>query len=219
MKAALITQQGVPVWENVSLTEGVDDPVIGPGEVLVRTEAAALNHLDLWVGRGVPGLKLDYPRISGSDACGVVAAVGETVDPDWIGKRVVLNAALPVVHRNHPDVAPVLTDIHMIGEHTDGCQAQYFKAPATNVLHVPDSADGVEAAAFGLTHLTAWRMLVTQGGLTPGTSVLITGVGGGRRAGVPEHLPAPGVPDHRHQPPSVEARQGAGAWRRSRRAR
>jgi len=147
--------------------------------VLIRTEAAALNHLDLWVGRGVPGLKLEYPRISGSDACGIVEAVGEDVDDDWIGKRVVFNAALPIMHHNHPDIAPVLTDIRMIGEHEHGAMAERFVCPADNVLHVPDSCDINEAAAFGLTHLTAWRMLVSQAGLVPGHSVLITGIGGG----------------------------------------
>jgi NADPH:quinone reductase-like Zn-dependent oxidoreductase len=179
MNAAVITKQGQPVADNVQLVDDFPTPQLEPGHVLVRTEAAALNHLDLWVGKGVPGMKLDYPRISGSDACGVVEQVGEDVDTAWIGKRVVLNAAIPVMHHNHPDIAPVLTDIHMIGEHTNGCQAQYFAAPADNILHVPDSCDVIDAAAFGLTHLTAWRMLVSQAGLVPGHSVLITGIGGG----------------------------------------
>ena len=68
----------------------VDDwpePTPGPGAVVVKTEAAALNQLDLWVGRGVPGLDLTYPRVSGSDGCGVVHAVGDGVDPGWTGRR------------------------------------------------------------------------------------------------------------------------------------
>ena len=179
MRAALITKQAEPVAPNVTLVDDHPLPEPRPGEVRVRTLAAALNHLDLWVGKGVPGMELDYPRISGSDACGVVEAIGEGVDPDWAGKRVVLNAAVPVIPENHPDVAPVMTDIHMIGEHSNGCMAERFIAPADNILHVPEDCDPVEAAAFGLTHLTAWRMLVSQAGLAPGMSVLITGIGGG----------------------------------------
>jgi NADPH:quinone reductase-like Zn-dependent oxidoreductase len=179
MRAAIITQQGEPVARNVRLVDDHPDPTPGAGDVVVRTLAAALNHLDLWVGRGVPGLKLTYPRISGSDACGIVESAGEQVDPDWVGKTVVVNAAVPLPQPNHPDVAPVAPDIRMVGEHDQGCMAERFVIPADNVLHIRNGADAIEAAAFGLTHLTAWRMLVTQAGLVPGYSVLITGIGGG----------------------------------------
>jgi NADPH:quinone reductase-like Zn-dependent oxidoreductase len=179
MKAALITRQAEPVAPNVKLVDDHPDPTPGRGWVLIRTEASGLNHLDLWVGKGVPGLELDYPRIGGSDACGVVEAAGDDVDPAWVGKRVVFNAAIPDIHHNHPDIAPVTTDIHMIGEHSNGAMAEYFVAPADNILHVHDGVDPAEAAAFGLTHLTAWRMLVSQAGLVPGHTVLITGIGGG----------------------------------------
>jgi NADPH:quinone reductase-like Zn-dependent oxidoreductase len=179
MRAAVITKQGEPVAENVRLIDDHPDPAPGSGQVLVRTIATGLNHLDLWVGRGVPGMELDYPHISGSDACGVVESVGDEVDPDWLGKRVVFNAAMPVIHHNHPDIAPVMTDIRMIGEHEHGCMAERFTCPAENILHISGSCDPIEAAAFGLTHLTAWRMLVSQAGLVPGQSVLVTGIGGG----------------------------------------
>jgi NADPH:quinone reductase-like Zn-dependent oxidoreductase len=179
MRAALITQQGEPVAENVRLVDDHPDPVPGPDEVVVRTLAAALNHLDLWVGRGVPGLKLDYPRISGSDACGIVESAGKGVDPDWVGKTVVVNAAVPLPQPNHPDVAPVAPGSRLIGEHDPGCMAQRFVIPVDNVLHIRNGATAIEAAAFGLTHLTAWRMLVTQAELVPGHTVLITGIGGG----------------------------------------
>ena len=179
MRAALITKQGEPVASNVSLVTDHPDPIAKGGEVVIKTEAAALNHLDLWVGRGVPGMKLDYPRISGSDGCGIVESVGEGVDPDWVGKRVMVNAAVPQPQPNHPDIAPVAPDIRMIGEHDPGCMAERFVAPADNVLHINQDVDPVEAAAFGLTHLTAWRMLVSQAGLVPGHLVLITGIGGG----------------------------------------
>lgn len=178
MKAIVIERQGTPVTENVRLVTDYADAAVGPGQVLVRTEAAALNHLDLWVGIGLPGIDLTYPRVSGSDGAGVVEAVGEGVDGSWIGQRVLLNAACPVEDAALPDVSPAPPDISMIGEHVDGCLAERFVAPVSNVVAIGD-ADPVMAAAFGLTHLTAWRMLVTQARLRAGQTILITGIGGG----------------------------------------
>lgn len=178
MNAIVIARQGTPVAPNVEHVRDYPDPKPRHGEVLVSTEAAALNHLDLWVGMGLPGIELTYPRISGSDGCGRVIEVGEGVDPAWKGRRVLLNAAVPVPDPPHPDRAPAPPDIIMIGEHVDGCLGAQFVAPVANVLDVGD-ADPVEAAAFGLTFLTAWRMLVVRAGLRSGQSVLITGIGGG----------------------------------------
>ena len=93
MKAIAITRQGSPVSPNVAL---VDMPAPTPpaGAVRVRTEAAALNHLDLWVGMGLPGIDTTYPFVSGSDGAGVVDALGPGVDQAWLGRRVLLNAAV-----------------------------------------------------------------------------------------------------------------------------
>lgn len=178
MRAITIQRQGSPVLPNVALVNDFPDPVVGPGEVLVRTEAAALNHLDLWVGRGLPGIDIRYPAISGSDGAGVIEAVGPGVDPSWVGTRVLLNAAVPKPDPARPGARPAPADIFMIGEHGPGCLAEKFVAPAANVLEIGD-ADPVAATAFGLTHLTAWRMMVTQAGLRAGMVVLITGIGGG----------------------------------------
>ena len=90
MKAIVVSAQGSPVSPNVKLVDNWPVPKLVAGEVLVRTEASALNHLDLWVGRGMPGLNLTYPRIGGSDGVGIVEAVGQDVDAAWIGKRVCL---------------------------------------------------------------------------------------------------------------------------------
>jgi len=201
MRAITITRQGEPVHENVALVDDWPDPAAGPGEVLVRTEAAALNQLDLWVGRGVPGLDLDYPRVSGSDAAGIVEAVGDGVDSAWIGKRVVLNAALPIEQPPLPDVAPPPDDIRMIGEHVNGALAERFTAPVANVLDIGDT-DPADAAAFGLTHLTAWRMLVTRARVQPGDWVLITGIGGGVALAllhIARHLGCRTIVTSRHQ--------------------
>ena len=88
MRAVVIERQGEPVHESVQLLSDHPDPSPKPGEVVVRTEAAALNHLDLWVGRGLPGLPDEWPKISGSDGCGIVEHLGEGVDPQWMGRRV-----------------------------------------------------------------------------------------------------------------------------------
>ena len=178
MNAAVITKEGTPVSDNVQLVDDWNDLSPNAGEVVVKTEASALNHLDLWVGVGMPGLHLTYPRISGSDGCGIVSAIGQDVDETWLGKRVLLNAAVRQSESILPDASPVPEDIRMIGEHDHGTNAEYFLAPVQNVLAVGD-VDPVEAAAFGLAHLTAWRMLLTRAKLQAGQTVLITGIGGG----------------------------------------
>ena len=177
MRAVLIERQGEPVHESVHLALEHPDPLPKPGEVVVRTEAAALNHLDLWVGRGLPGLPDAWPKISGSDGCGIVDRLGEGVDPDWLGRRVVLNAATFHSSTSHPDVAPAPADISVIGEHGPGTMAEFFVAPADQLLDVGEH-DPVEAAACALSYLTAWRML-RKAGLRAGDHVLITGIGGG----------------------------------------
>lgn len=178
MRAITITRQGAPVARNVAFVDDWPEPRPAAGEVLVRTEAAALNHLDLWVGRGLPAIKLDYPRISGSDGCGIVQAVGEGADAAWIGERVLLNAAVPQRTSSTPDRAAAPPEIFMIGEHVNGTLAEFFTAPVTNIVGV-SGIDPVEAAAFGLTHLTAWRMMWSRARIAPGQWVLITGIGGG----------------------------------------
>ena len=178
MKALQISRQGEPVAANVVLNDACASPEPGPGQVRVRTEASALNQLDLWVGRGVPGFDVQYPAISGSDGVGLVDAVGGGVSETWIGRRVVLNAAVTESVMPLPDDMEPAPGTHMIGEHGPGTMAEFFVAPVGNVCDIGE-VDPVEAAAFGLVHLTAWRMLVTRAGLRHGSSVLIPGIGGG----------------------------------------
>ena len=153
----------------------------GPGQVVIRTLCSALNHLDLWVGRGVPGLDLTYPRVSGSDACGVVEAVGEGVERSWLGKKVMLNAAMPVPEALRPGGSgPAGTpEYEVIGEHVHGTHAERVGAPVANIAAIGDDQDPAEAAAYGLSFLTAYSMMVSKAGLRPGWAVLITGIGGG----------------------------------------
>lgn len=179
MHAIEILRQGDPVAPNVRLRPDHPDPTPGPGMALVRTEASGLNQLDLWVGRGVPGFEVTYPAIPGSDAVGTVLALGEGVSDQWSGARVLLNAAVPLHEPPRPGARSTRPSIQMIGEHGPGTMAEFFTAPVSNLLQVPDQIDPVQAAAFGLAHLTAWRMLVTRAKLTSGSTVLVTGIGGG----------------------------------------
>ncbi|MGE3108016.1 MAG: zinc-binding dehydrogenase [Phycisphaerales bacterium] len=186
MNALVIQRGGSPVAPNVQfVSDWPDVPDAGalpPGHAIIRTLATALNHLDLWVGKGVPGLDLTYPRISGCDACGVVEALAAGVDPTWIGKRVVVNAASPApVSRSplDPTDSALAPAFEVIGEHHNGMHRERFIAPVANLAVVRGDQDPLDAAAFALTHLTAYSMMVTKAGLLPGQRVLITGIGGG----------------------------------------
>jgi len=183
MRALVLTRRGTPVSPNIEFRTDWPEPGSpGPGQVSIRTLATAFNQMDLWVGRGLPGLDLAYPRISGCDACGVVESVGPGVDAAWVGSRVIVNAALRVPDRVTPDDPPATTlapNYELIGEHHNGMLAERFLAPAANIADVGPDADAPAAAAFGLCTLTAWSMMVTKGQLSPGQAVLITGIGGG----------------------------------------
>jgi NADPH:quinone reductase-like Zn-dependent oxidoreductase len=200
MRAIEVTRQGTPVAPNVRYSSERPDVAPGAGQLRVRTEASALNHLDLWVGRGLPGIEVKWPTIGGSDGVGIVDMVGAGVDPAWMGQRVILNAAVMRAETPRPGVAPSGEDIWMIGEHEPGTHAEHFVAPATNVLAI-GNADPVHAAAFGLTHLTAWRMLVTRARLQAGMTVLIPGIGGGvalAALGIARHFGCTTVVTSRH---------------------
>ncbi|MFL5916136.1 MAG: zinc-binding dehydrogenase [Gaiellaceae bacterium] len=164
MRAVRIHEDGGP---EVLVLEEAPDPVAGPGEVLVRLRASALNHLDIWIRKGLPSVP--KPRILGADGAGVVDAVGEGVDGFEPGERVVLN----------PGIEAGGGRIHVIGEHGDGTNAELIAVPATNVHPIPDGLSFEEAAAFPLVFETAYRMLVTRAGLRAGEWVLTWGIGGG----------------------------------------
>jgi len=147
--------------------EDVPDPVAGEGEVLVRIRASALNHLDVWIRKGLPSVP--KPRILGADGAGVVEALGPGVNGFEPGDRVVIN----------PGVEAPDGSIHVVGEHGDGTNAELIAVPATNVYPIPDGLSFEEAAAFPLVFETAYRMLVTRAGLREGEWVLLWGIGSG----------------------------------------
>lgn len=162
---------------NVELID-LPTPSPGPGEVRVRTEASGLNHLDVWVGMGIPGVDRPWPRVTGSDGVGIVDAVGDGVDDVWVGRRVIMNAAHDLNSEDRSDGRPAGEQFHLVGEQSPGAMAEAFVVRVTNVMDIGE-ADPIEAAAFGLTHLTAWRMLTTRAGARAGDWVLIPGIGGG----------------------------------------
>ena len=159
------------------------EPVAAPGEVVVRLRSAALNHLDLWVRRGWPGLQLEMPHIGGADGAGEVAAFGEGVEVTDFqeGTRVAVcpgfaTADDEFTRRGQHPLSP---RYRILGEHRTGTFAEYVSVPAHALLPMPADAEYTETAAAQLTYLTAWRMLVTQGEIRAGETVLIVGSGGG----------------------------------------
>ena len=160
-------------------------PEPGPGEVRIRLKAAALNHLDIFVREGIPGIRFSYPHILGSDGAGVVDALGEGVAGAFglsEGDPAVINPSLSCGRCRFCKAGEhsLCERYQIIGEHVSGTYAQYIVVPAINVKRFPADRMSFEEAAAGiLTYLTAWRMLVKRGRLAPGERVLIQGIGGG----------------------------------------
>jgi NADPH2:quinone reductase len=163
VKAVRIHEDGGP---DVLRYEEVDDPAPGPGEVLVALRAAGLNHLDIWVRKGLPSVP--KPRILGADGAGIVEVVGEGVTGFDVGQRVVVNPGIPHGGR-----------ITVIGEHTDGTYCELKAIPTAQLYPLDDALSFEEGAAFPLVFETAHRMLVTKAALREGEWVLIWGIGGG----------------------------------------
>jgi NADPH:quinone reductase-like Zn-dependent oxidoreductase len=156
----------------------VPDPEPGPGDVRIRVVTSALNHMDLWLTRGMP--KPSLPHVPGCDVAGVVDAVGSAVDGIDVDSEVVVNPAVSC-RRCRACLAgesPLCRQFQILGEQRWGGHGAYVVVPAENVSPKPTDLPWAEAAAFGLTTLTAWRML-RRGRLRPGATVLVVGVGGG----------------------------------------
>jgi NADPH:quinone reductase-like Zn-dependent oxidoreductase len=156
-------------------------PTPGGGEVLVRLRAASLNHLDLFVLRGLAAIPVELPHIGGADGAGTVAELGEGVTGWRIGDQVVLNPGLWCGRCEFcaGGEESQCVKFGLVGEHVDGTFAEYVKIPASSLAPKPTGLSWPEAAAFGLTFLTAWRMLMTRARLVAGESVLVHGIGGG----------------------------------------
>ena len=172
MKAVRIHQFGGP---EVLSYEDVPDPEPRKDQVLVRVRACSLNHLDLWVRKGLPGVKL--PHILGSDVAGEVVEAGEYVSGFKPGQRVLL-APMHYCGRCVKCVAGVQNqcrEFTVLGNAVDGGNCELIAVPVANVIPIPDSMDYIQAASVPLVFVTAWHMLVGLAGIRPGQTVLVLG--------------------------------------------
>jgi NADPH:quinone reductase-like Zn-dependent oxidoreductase len=178
MKAVVFYEHGGP---EVLVTAEAPDPRIRADAVLVEVRACALNHLDVWARRGLPGVEIPLPHILGNDIAGVVREVGDLID--WVhpGDEVMLQPGVSCGHcaeclRGQDNLCP---QYDILGYRRDGGYAELVAAPAVNVIPKPASLSWAEAAALPLVTLTAWHMLVTRARLQPGEDVLIHAAGSG----------------------------------------
>jgi NADPH:quinone reductase-like Zn-dependent oxidoreductase len=184
MRAALFRRHGGP--EVMEVGE-VPVPEPGPGEVQVRVTAAALNHIDLWLRRGLPALPIALPHVAGGDVCGVVAALGAGVEPmagAREGDRVLINPGLSCGRcaaclDGRDNFCP---DYRLLGEQTWGGQAELVVVPAQNVVPAPRDRlplDDAQLASIPIAFITAWQMLVDRARIQQGETVLVLAAGSG----------------------------------------
>ena len=180
MRALTISAHGG--LDRIELRDDLPVPQLrAPLDVRVRVRAAALNHLDLFVVGGLPGVRIEPPWVLGADAAGVVDAVGADVRDLAPGDAVVINPGSSCGECEYcrRGEEPVCVRYAILGEHRPGTFAEYVVAPARSVHRVPAATSIEQAAAFPLATLTAWRMLVTRARVRAGEDVLIWGIGGG----------------------------------------
>ena len=185
MRAALFRTHGGP--EVLEIAD-VPVPTPGPGEVQVKVSATALNHIDVWMRRGLPALHLALPHVSGGDVCGTVSALGAGVTGGQngidVGERVVLNPGLSCGRcvaclGGRDNFCP---DFRMLGEQTWGGHAEYVVVPAANLVPVPRAAvplDDTDLASMPIVFITAWQMLVDRAQLRQGETVLVLAASSG----------------------------------------
>jgi len=178
MFAAFFRRHGAP---EVMQTGEAPEPVAATGTVIVSVRAVALNHLDLWVRRGLPGLVLDLPHIGGSDVAGVIDELGPGVDGWKVGDRVAVNPSLwcGTCEWCERGEHPLCVDFKILGEHVAGGTAERVRVASRNLYRIPDELDFRLAAAAPLAYQTAWRALRTRARLVAGETVLVTGASGG----------------------------------------
>lgn len=178
MKAAVIHELG---GVDKLRIEEVPEPKLADDEVILKVHSAGLNHLDIWIRKGRGGLKLPKPHILGSDAAGVVVAAGANVKGVTVGDEVILNPGLNCgfcEYCNRGEQSECIS-FGIVGMTRPGTFAEQVAVPSCNVFPKPSHMSFNEAGAFVLSHLTAWRMLMTRAQLKPGQTVLIHGIGGG----------------------------------------
>src|SRR5437588_5864987 len=176
MKAVRIHETGGP---EVLRYEDIPEPQLRKDQVLVRVKACAMNHLDLWIRKGIPKVKL--PHILGSDVAGEIAEIGEYASGFKAGQRVLL---APMHFCNHCEKCTAglqnqCREFTVLGNAVDGGNCELIAVPAANIIPIPDSVDYIQAASVPLVFVTAWHMLVGLAGVRPGQTVLVLGASSG----------------------------------------
>lgn len=166
MKAVLTTAHGGP--EVLQLRHDFPAPMPGPGELLVRVGATAVNFHDIFTRRGMPGVKIKLPVIVGSDIAGTVESLGQGVDALWLGRRVLID---PVMREGN--------QFGMLGETVDGGRAEFVAVPQSMLLEIPPGVSVEQAAALPLAYGTAYRMMITRGKIKAGERIMVLGASGG----------------------------------------
>ena len=177
-EAMVIERHGGP---EVLTRKSVELGELGPREVRVRVRAVALNHLDLWVRRGGPAFKLDYPHRLGSDIAGEVEARGPGARGVHVGERVIVHPALScgICAACKGGRDNLCRSYRILGENAQGGYAQRIHVPDDSLLPIGDALDFERAAALPLTTLTAWQMVFRKGEVRPGQTVLVNAAGSG----------------------------------------
>jgi NADPH:quinone reductase-like Zn-dependent oxidoreductase len=178
MNAVIFKQHGGP---EVLEYADVADPAIKPNEVLVEVKACALNHLDVWVRTGLPGIEIPLPHILGNDVAGVVREIGGLVSWVRAGAEVMLHPGVSCGHcaeclSGRDNLCP---EYDILGYRRDGGYAELVAAPAVNVIPKSPNLSWEEAAALPLVTVTTWHMLVTRANVQPGENVLVHAAGSG----------------------------------------
>jgi NADPH:quinone reductase-like Zn-dependent oxidoreductase len=178
MKAVVVREHGGP---EVLRFEERPEPAPRAGQVLIRVKAVGLNHLDLWVRKGVPGHTFPLPIVPGCDFCGLVESVGADVVGLKAGDKVLVAPGLSCGRCRACSEGQdnLCASYGMFGETQDGGCAELVAVPAANAIAMPAGLDFVPAAAFPLAFMTAWHMLIARCGLRPGDDVLVHAAGSG----------------------------------------
>ena len=179
MKAVRIHEHGGV--EKLRYEEAPEPTLAGPNDAIVKLKAASLNHIDIWIRRGLTGVEIALPHILGGDGAGVIAEAGDQVRNIKTGDAVCL---YPPSGCGHCEFCIngreyICVKLRVLGERENGTYAEYARVPARNCFPIPPGLSFEQAAAFPLVYITVWRMLVTNAQLKPGEHVLILGIGGG----------------------------------------
>jgi NADPH:quinone reductase-like Zn-dependent oxidoreductase len=179
LKAVRIHEHGGV--EKLRYEEAPEPTVAGPNDAIIKLKAASLNHIDIWIRRGLTGVEIAFPHILGGDGAGVIAEVGDQVRNIKTGDAVCLyppsgcsRCEFCINGREY-----MCVKLRVLGERENGTYAEYARVPARNCFPIPPGLSFEQAAAFPLVYVTVWRMLVTNAQLKPGEHVLILGIGGG----------------------------------------